>query len=292
MLFRYTSLHRGDKNDMTTNWLRASSMFRVSVAAIAAAGFVMSIPYIAHAITAISQGYSADETTSIGSIVGLTQNSTDHIVLSDLNNSDSIVGVVVNDGSSPLTINSGGANQVQVATSGVVPVLASDINGEIKQGDPITASAIKGVGMKATYNAKVVGIAQGPVASISKQKVTVDSAEQEISVGQVPVLVSVSYHYKQPDKTIIPATLQNLANTVAGKKVDSLPIIIGSAIFLVMLIAVTSIIYSMIRSSIISIGRNPMAQSAVYRNLIQLSVVVMAVIGVSVVAIYIVLTRL
>ncbi len=277
---------------MTTNWLRASSMFRVSVAAITAAGFVVSIPYITHAITAISQGYSADETTSIGSIVSLTQNSTDHIVLSDLNNSDGIVGVVVNDGSSPLTINSGGNNQVQIATSGVVPVLASDINGEIKQGDPITASAIKGVGMKATYNAKVVGIAQGPVSGTSKQKVTVDSAEQEITVGQLPVLVSVSYHYKQPDKTIIPATLQNLANTVAGKKVDSLPIIIGSAIFFVMLIAVTSIIYSMIRSSIISIGRNPMAQSAVYRNLIQLSVVVMAVIGVSVVAIYIVLTRL
>ena len=90
---------------------------------------------------------------------------------------------------------------------------------------------------RATYNAKVVGIAQGPVAGTSKQKVTVDSAEQEIRVGQVPVLVSVSYHYKQPDKTIIPATLQNLANTVAGKKVDSLPIIIGSAIFFVMLIA-------------------------------------------------------
>ncbi|MFZ1258577.1 MAG: hypothetical protein WAQ25_03850 [Candidatus Saccharimonas sp.] len=258
---------------------------------IAAVGLCV-LPVVVYALTPISQGYIADETSSIGSIVSLAKTTTDHVVLADSNNSDSIVGVVVNDGSSPITLNTGGDNQVQVATNGVVPVLASTMNGDIAQGDPITASPIKGVGMKATYNAKVVGIAQGPVTGGQKQKVTLDGAEQEVSVGQLPVLVSVSYHYKQPEKTIIPAAIQNVANSLAGKKVDALPIIISAAIFVIMLITVTSIIYAMIRSSIISVGRNPMAQSAVYRNLIQLSVVVLAVIGVSVVAIYIVLTRL
>ena len=57
-------------------------------------------------------------------------------------------------------------------------------------------------------------------------------------------------------------------------------------------LVVSVIIYSIIRSSIISIGRNPMAQSAVYRNVIQLSTLVLAILGVSVIAIYLILTRL
>ncbi len=248
---------------------------------------------LASALSSISQGYIASEPLSIGSIVSLEKNSSDHVVAATQQNSDSIIGVVINYGSSPLTIESGSANQVIIATSGVVPILVSDINGDIQQGDPVTGSSLKGIGMKATTNSKVVGIAQGSITGKTTQKVKDDQGiEQTVTLGQLPVLVSVSYHYKQPDKTIIPAALQNVANTVAGKKVDSLPIIISSVIFAIMLIAVVSIIYAMIRSSIISVGRNPMAQSAIYRDIIQLSILVLAIIGVSIIAIYFVLTRL
>lgn len=273
-------------------------MLRTLIRRIATPGAVMllmgAVFYLpAHAITPISQGYIPSESVSIGSIVSLEKDSSDHIIPSSSANSDSIIGVVVNDGSSPLSLNTGTNNQAQVATSGVVPVLVSDVNGEIAQGDPITASYLKGVGMKATSNAKVVGIAQGSMTGKSTQKVKNEHGEENtVTLGQLPVLVSVSYHYKQPDKTIIPAALQNIANTVAGKKVDSLPIIVSSIIFIIMLITVVSIVYAMIRSSIISIGRNPMAQSAVYRDIIQLSVLVLAIIGVSITAIYIILTRL
>ncbi len=247
---------------------------------------------IASAVSSISQGYGAKEPISVSSIVSLEKGSTDQVTPATLTNSDSIIGVVINDGSSPLTIESSNGSQVLVATSGVVPVLVSDANGPITQGDPITASWIKGVGMKATTNSKVVGIAQGDIVGKTTQKVKDDKGvEQTITLGQVPVLVSVSYHYKQPEKTIIPAALQNVANSVAGKKVDSLPIIISAVIFIIMLITVVSIIYAMIRSSIISIGRNPMAQSAVYRDIIQLSILVLAIISVSIIAIYFVLTR-
>jgi hypothetical protein len=101
----------------------------------------------------------------------------------------------------------------------------------------------------------------------------------------------VAYFYKQPDKTIIPQALQNVANALAGKKVNALPILISVGIFFIMLIIVVSIIYSLIHSSIISVGRNPMSQAAVYRNVIQLSGLVIVIIGVSVGAIYMVLTR-
>jgi hypothetical protein len=173
-------------------------------------------------------------------------------------------------------------------------VLVSDINGEIQQGDSITASPVKGVGMKATNNAKVVGIAQGkPTNSNGTKQTYKDSAGKEhpLVLGEVPVLINVSYYYKQPDKTIIPSAIQNVANALAGKTVNTTPILISGAIFIITLAVVVSIIYSMIRSSIISVGRNPMSQSAVYRDVIQLSALVLGILAVSLTSIYFILTR-
>jgi hypothetical protein len=245
------------------------------------------------AATTISQGYTSSSSVAVGSIVSLEHNSTDTVGPASINNINNLFGVVINDGSSVLTLESGDKTQVQVATSGVLPTLVSDCNGDISSGDPITASPVNGVGMKATTNIKIVGIAQGKVTGTTKQKVSKDvCGSEEITLGQVPVLISVAYHYQEPDKTLIPASLQNLANTIAGKSVSSLPVIISAAIFLITIIIVVAIVYTMIRSSIISVGRNPMAQSAVYRDVIQLSALVLAILGVGIIAIYLVLTRM
>jgi hypothetical protein len=90
---------------------------------------------------------------------------------------------------------------------------------------------------------------------------------------------------------LIPTAVQSIANALAGKKVNPLPILISIGIFVVTLIVVVSIVYSMIRSSIISVGRNPMSQSAVYRNVIQLSALVLVILGAAVGSIYMVLTK-
>lgn len=254
----------------------------------------LALPTAVSAVTSLSQGFSTSEALSMGSIVSLKSNTTDQIVAASSSNADSILGVVINDGSSLLTLSNGQENQVQVATSGMVSVLVSDINGEIKQGDSITASPVKGVGMKATSNAKVVGIAQGKPANSDDTKQTYKDAEGKehpLRLGEVPVLINVSYYYKQPDKTIIPSAVQNIANALAGKTVNTTPILISGAIFIITLAVVVSIIYSMIRSSIISVGRNPMSQSAVYRDVIQLSALVLGILAVSLTSIYFILTR-
>lgn len=246
------------------------------------------------AVTSLSQGFSTSEPLPTGSIVSLESNSTDKVIAASSSNADSILGVVINDGSSLLTLSNGQEDQVQVATSGMVSVLVSDINGEIKQGDSITASPVKGVGMKATSNAKVVGIAQGTPINSNPEKQTYkdgDGNEHPIALGQAPVLINVSYYYKQPDKTIIPSAIQNVANALAGKTVNTTPILISAAIFIITLAVVVSMIYSMIRSSIISVGRNPMSQSAVYRDVIQLSALILVILGVSLTSIYFILTR-
>lgn len=253
------------------------------------------VPMYVGAAALISQGYSAESTLPTGSIVSLKDNSTSDVRASNSDSISSILGVVINDSGSQLSISSGKGTQLQVATSGVEQVFVSNFNGDIVSGDQITASPISGVGMKVTTSSKVLGVAQDKFPnSTSTDQSYEDKSKQKHSVklGQIPVLINVAYFYKQPDKTIVPAALQNIANALAGKKVNALPIIVSVAIFIVTLIVVVSIVYSLIHSSIISVGRNPMSQAAVYRNVLQLSLLVVVILVVSVVSIYMVLRKL
>ncbi len=251
----------------------------------------------ANATTSISQSYATKDKISIGSIVSLLNNSSNQVIASSNNTADSIIGVAINASNSLLSFVDGQSDsQVQVATSGTLPVIVSDINGEIKNGDQITASPISGVGMKATDNVRVVGIAQGDLitTSSSNKQTYKDSkgVEHTVIIGDIPVLINVSYFFKEPDKTIVPSAIQNIANALAGRSVSTLPILISAAIFIVTIIIVSSITYSMIKSSIISVGRNPMSQSAIYRDLIQMSALVLAILSLGMIAIYLVLTRM
>ena len=147
--------------------------------------------------------------------------------------------------------------------------------------------------MKATSNVKVVGVAQENPSGIKAQTYKDENGvEQTVNLGQVRILVNVAYFYIEPEKTLIPAAIQNIANALAGKTVDTLPIIISAAIFIITIIVVVSIVYSMIHSSIISVGRNPLSQSAIYRDLIQLSALVLVILAAGMIAIYLVLTRM
>jgi hypothetical protein len=256
---------------------------------------LVAVPAMAHADTLISQSYLSSDKLVPGTIVGLKKNSTDTVEAASSSTSAYILGVIIDNAGSQLSISSDKSNQVHVATSGVEPVLVSDINGAIAVGDPITSSPIKGVGMKATDNVKIVGVAQEafPNGSASKRTYKDQNGQQQtVKLGQISVLVNVAYYYRQPDKTIIPTAIQNVANALAGKKVNALPILISIGIFIMAMGVVVSIVFSLIRSSIISVGRNPMAQSAVYRNVIQLSLLIILILGVAVGSIFMILTRL
>ncbi len=246
------------------------------------------------AVTLITQGYTAESSLPAGSMVSLRKDSTTTVDATTISNADNILGVVIGTGNAQVSISSGKENQVQVATSGVENVLVSDINGDIAAGDQIAASPISGIGMKATSTTKVVGVAQEKFPNTTASDQTYkdkDGQSHTVKLGQVPLMVNVAYYYKQPDKTLIPPAIQNLANALAGRTVNSLPIIISVSIFIVTLIVVVSIIYSMIHSSIISVGRNPMSQAAVYRNVIQLSILIVIILAVSVSSIYLVLRK-
>lgn len=248
---------------------------------------------IATAVTTISQGYYAKDSIALGSIVSLKQDTEDEITLANIENSQNIFGVAISADSSLLSIQGKEGSQVQVATGGTIDVLVTNANGNIKKGDPITASQFAGVGMKATENTRIVGSAQADAKAGTKQTYKLKNGKQEsVNVTQIPVLVNITYFFKEPEKTIIPTALQDVANSIAGKKVDALPIIVSIVIFILMIIVVVSIVYSMIRNSIIATGRNPLSQASIYRNLLQLSALVIAILSVGIVSIYLILTKL
>ncbi len=265
--------------------------FRLAAAAVCLA---LAVPAIAAADTLISQGFLANGNPPTGSIVSLQKNSSDYVDPATVGNASGLLGVIIGSDNSQVSLSSGQSNQVQVATNGIEQVLVSNMNGNIQVGDPITASPISGVGMKTSSNAEIIGTAQDVFPnSTSSQQTYIDKNHQKHTVllGEVPVLVNVAYYYKQPTKTLIPQAIQNIADALAGKTVNSLPILISIGIFIVTLVIVVSIIYAMIHSSIISVGRNPMSQAAVYRNVLQLSTLVVVILGVAVLSIYMVLSR-
>jgi hypothetical protein len=262
---------------------------------LSTAFMAVAITMTAHAVQYISQSYSTNNDIPIGSLASLEDNSNNQVAAANSNNVNNLLGVVVNPSNSVLSVASDQKNSVEIATNGVLQVLVSDINGSISSGDQITASPIDGVGMKATDNVRVIGVAQSNLDNTNGKSETYtdkNGKKETVMIGQIPVQVAVSYFYKEPNKTLIPTAIQNLANALAGKTVSALPILISLAIFIITIIVVVSIVYAMVRSSIISVGRNPMSQSAIYRDIIQLSALVLAILAVGVISIFLVLTRM
>ncbi len=246
----------------------------------------------AQGVSSIAQGFkTTDPNVVVGALVSLKTSSPNTVELSNISNSDQLIGVVGN--KSLIELSSGTAG-VQVVTTGVAPTLVSDINGAIKAGDKITSSPIAGVGMRATSSSLIIGTAQGDFDTTSAEKRTVtDKAgkQKEVNVGAIPLQVDkVFYEAPEEQASFLPPALQELANDVAGRKVSPVRVMASVLLVLFLLVAVTILLYSAVRSSIISIGRNPLSEHAVRKSLIQVGLAVIGLLLFVVVVIYLILT--
>ena len=254
---------------------------------------ILTLPIVALAQnnnSAIAQQYHTTETDiTPASMVIMQQGKTNSIELSTLAHADQLVGVVSD---KPLIELSSGISGIQVVTNGLVKTLVSDVNGTISAGDKITASPIEGVGMRAVDNTTVVGTAQGPLVDVQTRTIKdTDGKDVKIHVGLVAVQVGVAYFNADSSKksTLIPASLQTVANNIAGQNVSPVRVLVAGLILLLLFVSITILLYSAVRSSIISIGRNPLSERAVRKSLLQVAVTVLAVLGFAVALIYIVL---
>ena len=253
---------------------------------------LLTLPVAAQGNSAIAQQFQAsDPGITAASLVSIVQNTSNAVELSKAEHGDDLAGVVSNE--SLIQLSDGGSG-VQVVTSGLTLALVSDLNGEVRAGDKITVSPIEGVGMRATESATIVGTAQSDLVSAQSETKTIkDKAGKDVQVriGLVQVQVGIAFYTPDTakDSSIVPAFLQDLANRVGGRDVSPVRVLVAMLILLLLFLSVTVLLYSSIRSSIISIGRNPLSQSAVRKSLLQVGLTVAALLVFAVAAIYLVL---
>jgi len=253
------------------------------------------VPYFAIAEQSsgtIAQSFDVDagkgEITA-GALVSLKAGSSRTIELATAGSNAQLAGVV---DKTPLVSITSTHQGAQVVLSGTSNVLVSDINGAIAAGDKIAASPIAGVGMVATADSQIAGTA-GDGLDISKTQARsiTDShgKEHTIHIGLIPLQVGVAY-YQAPGSSFLPPFIQRLANNIAGRTVSLIRILVCSTLLLLSVIIVVVLISTTVRSAMISLGRNPLAASAIRKGVYQVIGITAVILGGSLLAAYLILT--
>lgn len=240
----------------------------------------------------IAQGFEAtDSSIAPGALVSLKPNNANAVELANKDRTQRLIGIV---GERPLIDFSSDTRAVSVVTTGVTSALVSDVGGEVKNGDKITASPIDGVGMKAAEGTTVVGVAQADLGSVKKTTQTIKKSNgqvQQVNIGVIPVQVDVAFFgLSTPQASYVPAFLQEAANAIAGRQVSP-PIraFLAALTLFVALLSVAVLLYSAVHSSIISLGRNPLSELAVRKGLLLVGASIVAILFFTPITIYLIL---
>ena len=241
---------------------------------------------------AISQGFLTSETNvTAGALMSMKTGTTNTVELANMVRAERLIGVV---GDNTLIELGDQSENVQVVTSGVAQVLVSDANGSVNAGDKITASPIEGVGMKAIKSAQVVGIAQASLSSVQAQTRTVqdsNGSQVQVRIGKIPVQINVTFYVSPDDKqSFMPAFLQDFADAVSGREVSPVRVMIAALILILAFLSIAVLLYSTVKSSIISIGRNPLSEKAVRKSIFQIGGTVIGILLLTLITIYLILT--
>lgn len=228
--------------------------------------------------TGISQGYSTtDQDLRQNMIAALSTESTAENPLVERasgTNRSNAIGVVTTIDANLLTLTNSAA-KVHIATSGEALTYVTDLNGAIKKGDFIAVSPITGVGMKASdSDIYVIGIALEDFNSEtaeSQQVSTTQGSERTVLINRVKLNVEPKELSQAAAKANSTPFLLLFGQSVTGKSVSQTQVLVAMTLFLLLLIVEGSIIYGAIHSTIVSIGRNPLARTALYRQLLQVS---------------------
>ena len=246
-------------------------------------GLSLMFPISAIAANGVAQGYKVGTNVVVGMSVSLLN---DTVYPSTPQNSGNILGVVVSQNSVAVTLASE-ANQAQVITNGVANAFVSDINGDIKNGDPLVPSPIEGVLMKATEAGRSIGSAQqdfntGAQGVQKKDIKTKDGTTKSTSIGTIQILVARNDFVPKPaDVPKVLSPFQSIFTGVAGHTVTVPRTIAAVVIFAVAVIAAMIVMYSGVSNGIRSIGRNPLSKGEVYLGLLQVFGIILLILIIS-----------
>lgn len=244
------------------------------------------------------QGYAADKPLDSGVIVQLTGKDANRVTTASQSQLQSMFGVTVDRNQLPVTLSSGGLeNEVFVAVSGTYNVLVATQAGPIAAGDYVTLSSINGVAMKAGTDEKTVfGRAakgfDGKTGALGTTAVkdTTGRITQTVTLGLIPVSIDIrSNPNDKSTKANLPEPLQRVGQAIAEKEVSPIRIYLSLGITVVSLIAAIAVLYSGIRGSVISIGRNPMSKKSIFRALIEVIMTSVLILIIGLFAVYLLL---
>lgn len=225
---------------------------------------------------AFTQGYGIDGALQRGMIVWLKEGDNTKAQALSPDEMEKMHGVVVNANDAAATLSDLSTEKVFVATQGRYEILVSSQNGDIREGDFITLSAIKGVGMKAgDTQAFVAGRALAGFDASSRAVSTTkikdsDGVERDVRIGRVQAEINIGRNPLLKGKEAnLPGFLQRASEAIAGKPVDANRVYIGMVVFMLTTIISGSLLYGGVRSGIISIGRNPFSKKMIIRGMFQ-----------------------
>lgn len=230
----------------------------------------------------VSRDYGGvEESVKLGSLVALDKSNPSKIELMNVNNRDYAVGVVVEQGKALLSMSLSSGENVVVATEGEVVALVTDSNGVVKKGDFVGASNINGVAMKiddqSAETQRLIGIAlqdfdSSLALSVDGESLVSDAAS--IKVGYMPISI---INKDRSANLGNGSDLESIAGRLAGKNVSMTKVLIAFGIFALGIVIAAMVIVGSVKGSFVSLGRNPLAKSSIYVNLVHVSILTIAI---------------
>lgn len=298
MNYGIISLKRGRAQSREQTKTVKTAQYIVGVAGIVI--FAAFVPIQAFAATYGGggvQGYAAETPLDNGTIVQLTGKDSNKVKIATQAELQNMFGVTIDRNQLPVTISGEGMqNQVHVAVSGTYNVLVSTQGGAIAANDYVTLSSVNGVAMKAGTEEKTVfGRA---AAGFDDKSLTVgattlkDGAGKttEVKLGMIPVTIDIrSNPNEKSTKVQVPEFLERIGQAIAEKEVSPIRIYLSMGITAISLIAAIAVLYSGVRSGVISIGRNPMSKKSIFRALLEVILTSILIVIIGLFAVYLLL---
>lgn len=255
--------------------------------------FLTSILGLRVSAGSITQGYKATTELPIGAVVSLTSDGSQDVEKSNINNDSLLVGVVADAEDTLLDVLPAGS-QVRVATSGDIKILVSTINGDIKSGSKLIASPLSGIA--AVDYPPAPGVQYIAVAntgfnssSANAKKIAItqnDGASKDVYVGTIAAKILLG-NRSSTDKS--KNFLESVGKQIGGKDVSVLQVLTAGAIFLTSLGISGMIVFSSIKGSFVSIGRNPLSKDSILSGLFKVVALSIIIFGVGAVVAYFIL---
>ena len=242
----------------------------------------------------VTRGYGSDQILQRGMIVGVQKSDPNKVEPINTPRLKTILGIVVNPNDSPITVSSDNQH-VFVATSGRYDVLVSDQQGAIGINDYITLSSIAGIGMKANdQQSNILGRASATFDgknNVLSSMVLSDSKgnQRSVHIGRIRVDIAIDRNPLMKNNNGAPAILSRAGSAISGKTVSAVRLYLSAIVFIVGTLTAGAMLYAGIRSSIISIGRNPLSKKSIFRSMIGVAFTSIIVFIISVIGVYLLL---